>query len=139
MTFQICSDGFFFLYFSNKKSQHDSVNYKIAYYICMVWTWRGWAMQREILFVGRLRRGEKKEDLIGVLSRTVFVEEKKKDTSVAWPVCRAAEKHTEIWGSKPRLQSRSCKTFSKILWIPLDQLAVHNKYIESTLYLFMFL
>jgi len=34
-------------------------------------------MQREILFVGRLRRGEKKEDLIGVLSRTVFVEEKK--------------------------------------------------------------
>ena len=68
-------------------------------------------MQREILFVGRLRRGEKKEDLIGVLSRTVFVEEKKKDTSVAWPVCRAAEKHTEIWGSKPHLQSRSCKTF----------------------------
>ena len=40
---------------------------------------------------------------------------KKKDTSVAWPVCRAAEKHTEIWGSKPHLQSRSCKTFSKIL------------------------
>jgi len=35
-------------------------------------------MQREILFVGRLRRGEKKEDLIGVLSRTVFVEEKKR-------------------------------------------------------------
>lgn len=77
-------------------------------------TWLGGAKTNVVYWVSEMWR--EKEGLIGVLSRTVFMEEnrrKQKHTGVSWPVCTAAEQHTEIWGSKLHLPSR--RTFSKIL------------------------